>query len=385
MKAAIIYSQFYDSYGNTIKIGGIETYLNNLAKLLAEMQYSVTIFQSSHLEFVKKMDNITIIGVPIANLSRNRKRHALYRRASCWLDGENGLLIFGADHFSVPTNNPKAISIQHGVSWDLPAKYYTRKSGAIAQIVSIFRKYLDRLNAAKYFDNCLNRVCVDYNYLNWRRTTCLSEPKGRIWVIPNFMSQCLNKEIILERNKINKPEIEILFARRFTKSRGTELMIHAIKEISSRYNNVNFTFAGEGEEEERLRSELRDYKVTFTKYASSQSMEFHSHYDIAVIPSLGSEGTSLSVIEAMGAGCAVVATSIGGITNIVINDYNGLLVAPEPKALAHSLEQLINDRNLRLRLGQNAYAVAEHSFSLEKWKDQWANVIREVSNKEQRT
>jgi glycosyltransferase involved in cell wall biosynthesis len=380
MKAAIIYNQFYDSYGNTIKVGGAETYLTNLAKLLSEMTYSVTIFQTSHLEFKRKMDNISIIGVPIANFSKNRVRHAMYQRANHLIDKTNDLLIFGADNLSVPTKYPKAISIQHGVSWDLPARYFTRKSGAIAQIVSKFRKYVAPLNAARYFNNCLNRVCVDYNYLNWYRTICLSEPKGRIWVIPNFMTQSLNKKIILERHKINRSEIEVLFARRFTKIRGTELMIHAIKEISCRYKNVKFTFAGEGEEDERLRTELRDYKVTFTKYASSQSMEFHSNYDIAVIPSLGSEGTSLSVIEAMGAGCAVVATSIGGITNIVIDDYNGLLISPDSKALVHSLEKLINDRNLRLRLGQNAYNTAVYSFSLEKWKARWSNVIREVSN-----
>jgi len=43
------------------------------------------------------------------------------------LDNRKDILIFGADHVSIPTQNPRHISIQHGISWDLPVKYMTHR------------------------------------------------------------------------------------------------------------------------------------------------------------------------------------------------------------------------------------------------------------------
>jgi len=379
MKAAIIYNQLYDYAGVTMKIGGIETYLVNLAKLLSEMNYAVAIFQAAQCEFERRIEDISVIGVPVTGSSKRNVRTGLFKRASGWIDGDNDLIIFGADYFSVPTKNRNAIAIQHGVSWDLPTKYYSRRETLAAQILSRYRKVVSRYQAVRVFNNCLNRVCVDYNYVNWYRTACLSEPKGRVWVIPNFVALPSGNAVELKSRESVGAETKVLFARRFERIRGTRLMIDAVKEIGARYSNVAFTFAGEGEDEGLLRQELAGCRVNFIKYAASDSLAIHNCHDIAVVPSVGSEGTSLSVIEAMGSGCAVIATSVGGITNLIIDNFNGILVEPDSKALIRGLDTLIQDRELRLRLGRNAYTAACQSLTLENWKKRWKTVIREVS------
>ena len=58
----IIYNKFFDKEGDTIIVGGIETYLQNLALLLIRMGHSVYIFQPFQKDFRKVHMGITIIG-----------------------------------------------------------------------------------------------------------------------------------------------------------------------------------------------------------------------------------------------------------------------------------------------------------------------------------
>jgi len=68
----------------------------------------------------------------------------------------------------------------------------------------------------------------------------------------------------------------------------------------------------------------------------------------------------------MAAGRAIVASAIGQINQTIEHERNGLLVAPgDASALAEALERLLNDQNLREKLGENARAdaVAKHTWS----------------------
>ena len=378
-KVAIIYNQLYDCTGNYIKSGGIETYLLNLSKLLSELNYSVTLFQASSVHFKKYIENLEVIGIPVAGLKRKHIIHELYKIACKWIDRKNDIIIFGSDNFSLPTKYKKCISIQHGVYWDLPIKYYTEKGGIKGQIISSYRKFMfSNYTALKDFNNCYNRVCVDYNYLNWYRTACIRELKGNIWVIPNFLEKSLEQDLVIKKHNSENNNIKIIFARRFEKIRGTGIIIDAVKSICAKYRDVSFTFAGEGKDEEWLKLNLINCNVSFTKYNYSDAIRVHMDHHIAIIPSIACEGTSFSVIEAMGAGCAIVATATGGITNLIIDDYNGLLILPNSLSLIKSLEKLILNRNLRIKLAINGHNIATQAFNIRKWRDRWQEVIGEV-------
>jgi len=81
-------------------------------------------------------------------------------------------------------------------------------------------------------------------------------------------------------------------------------------------------------------------------------VELYAEAEVACVPSLY-EGFSLPAVEAMACGVAVVGTT-GGAVPEVIGDHGhtGLLVAPnDPSALAHELLQVLNDPELRARLG----------------------------------
>ena len=87
------------------------------------------------------------------------------------------------------------------------------------------------------------------------------------------------------------------------------------------------------------------------------------------------EGTSLSCIEAMATGNAIVATNVGGLPNLVVGGLNGLLINPEGGELYRAVKRLVRDRALREELARNGLEVARR-FSKEAWERSWLEVIR---------
>jgi glycosyltransferase involved in cell wall biosynthesis len=89
-----------------------------------------------------------------------------------------------------------------------------------------------------------------------------------------------------------------------------------------------------------------------------------SALDIFVLTSLY-EGLPIAVLEAMASAKAVVATHTGGIAEVIKDGENGFLIAPkEPQELADKVFSLLNDVNLRKRLGENARLSIAGSFSV---------------------
>jgi len=331
--------------------------------------------QLGERNFTVAVDGITVVGVPPSGRGRSVKRR-LYE-AGLALAKDDGLLIFGADLYAVRTRAPNTILIQHGVSWDLPARYLTEWAPCkYPGLRNLWKAYL-QYRAKCFFHSAPNRVCVDYNFLNWYRTQTNEPPGGKVWVIPNFAPL---DETITPVSCDNSGAVRVLFARRFTRLRGTRLMADAVSRLLQDEKRVLFTFAGEGPDEGWLRQTFAtEPRVSFTNYHPRDALRVNAAHDISVIPSLGSEGTCLSLAEALAAGRAVVATNVGGITNMVLSGYNGVLINPDPMELTDSLKELIADGAKRHRLGCNALATAREAFGLERWRERWREVLMHVS------
>jgi len=68
MKAAILYNKFFDHNGEHQVIGGVETYLLNLARLCQELNFETTIYQFSNKPFEKYLGDLKIKGIPVFQL-----------------------------------------------------------------------------------------------------------------------------------------------------------------------------------------------------------------------------------------------------------------------------------------------------------------------------
>ena len=145
-------------------------------------------------------------------------------------------------------------------------------------------------------------------------------------------------------------------------------------------NDIHLTIAGSGSMAGALHDAFDRFEnVTFTTYDVTESLAIHAVHDIALVPSIGSEGTSLSLLEAMSAGCAVVSTEVGGMSNIVLDGFNGLLIRPNQRDLFDALIELIDNPGLRDELGRHARETVQASFSYDRWKSRWSSVLSSLS------
>jgi glycosyltransferase involved in cell wall biosynthesis len=94
--------------------------------------------------------------------------------------------------------------------------------------------------------------------------------------------------------------------------------------------------------------------------------QYMNAFDIFALPSL-SEGLSSAILEAMAASLPIVATTVGGIPELVHNGDNGLLVAPaDPAALAHAILYLVDNPEVSRNMGLRGRARVEEQFTLER-------------------
>jgi glycosyltransferase involved in cell wall biosynthesis len=92
------------------------------------------------------------------------------------------------------------------------------------------------------------------------------------------------------------------------------------------------------------------------------------------------EGLPMSMLEAMAAGRSVVASSVGGIPETLVDGDNGLLVPPRDEAaLASALASLLGDKALRERLAARARASIEQNYSTEVVCGQLSAIYRELA------
>ena len=359
MRVTIIANRYLNTSHTQRTIGGIQNYIYNLCILIKEMNFEPVVIQRSTQNFSVNYDGYIVIGISCAQKYYNKKAISKV--------GKNEIVIFATEGL-ISKYEGKKIAIQHGIGWDIPVhEDWNRIRNRLYSI----KRFIDAQKKIQKLAMVDKVVCVDHNFVNWYRTQ-IAYPEMRLEVIPNFSR-------LIENCDKPKDKINIIFARRFFDYRGTRIFAQAAKRISQKYKNVFITIAGEGPDEQYLHKELGLYpNIRFTHFDSEESLEIHSKMHIAVIPTIGSEGTSLSLLEAMSAQCAVVCTNVGGMTNIVLDMVNGLMINPDTDSLVIAIEKLITDHELRDRLSKYGYITVQKGFSIDLWKSKWKCVIQKI-------
>ena len=144
-------------------------------------------------------------------------------------------------------------------------------------------------------------------------------------------------------------------------------LIHALQILRDKGTEATLTIAGDGPERKNLEHLADSLGIINTVNFLGFRRDIPAilaDIDIFVLSSL-SEGTSLTLLEAMAAGKPVVVTNVGGNPAIVQNEENGLLVPPaEPAALAEALHRLMMDREMRERMSDANKCAIRERYSL---------------------
>ena len=103
---------------------------------------------------------------------------------------------------------------------------------------------------------------------------------------------------------------------------------------------------------------------------------YYNIADIVIIPTAYSEGTSLSCLEAMATGKAVIATNVGGLYDIIKNHNNGIMINPSSNELSASIIHLIENPSDRQKLGNSAITTINQSFTKSIWENKYKNFFK---------
>lgn len=366
MKIHIIYQNYLNPDGNGMSIGGVQTYLTNLTNLFLRNGFAVTIYQRASVAFEKEWNGAIVKGFAYNGKRAHLPSKIFKHFKKEILKNTGDLLLFGDDFFIVKTKGIKSIAVQHGIAWDIPKKGTEKGIRFLKEYILKACKAWRKIKRVKNVDTL---VCVDYNYWNWYKAL-VGKPQIKARVIPNFTN------IPTESVHKSNDNIKIIFARRFFHYRGTRIFAEAIERLLTEGYKIDVTLAGEGADESWLKGKLEKYeRVHFLKYNSNESFEVHKDKDIAVIPTVGSEGTSLSLLEAMACGCAVICSNVGGMTSIVIDNYNGMVIEPTSKQLYLALKKMIENKTFREAIARKGRETVEKGFSKENWEKKWEEVL----------
>lgn len=355
---------FFNYLGTNYYSGGAERYLVDLNEICEELGYNFDIYQNAEKPFFKKFRNINVIGLynPTTPLNYSEKylneQVDLYKIATA---GKSQLHILSAFYECFPQKITPSIGISHGIAWDNP-------SNKNHNAISFWNSKRMFIESAM---NCDKMISVDTNTANWFQTIDYELGNQKIKVIPNYV----NTKEFKEDNNFKKPgKIVITYPRRLYEPRGMYLLLDIVDDLFKKYDNVEIHFVGKGFDEDvnKIKAKMAKYPDRLFCY-SKEPEKMHEVYkmsDISLVPTLYSEGTSLSCLEALSTGNIVVCTRIGGLTDLIINGLNGYLVEPDKNSVLETLENIIDNIDKQGKIRKNAVETAK-AFNKEIWKNRW--------------
>ena len=170
-----------------------------------------------------------------------------------------------------------------------------------------------------------------------------------------------------------KEKVRFALLSRMLFDKGVVEFIEAAKKIKTRVSGrAEFILAGDcdtinlaGIAEDKLKEMLDPPYIQWIGFQQN-IFQIIREADVVVLPSYR-EGLPKSLIEAAAVGRPIITTNTQGCRECVIEDYNGYLVpVKDTELLSQRMETLINDSELRRKMGKNSRLLAEKEFSIDK-------------------
>jgi len=175
----------------------------------------------------------------------------------------------------------------------------------------------------------------------------------------------------------------IVHVGNFRPVKNQELAIRALKILIDKKNYAYLLFVGSGSDLEKCKAltdtlNLNDY-VRFV----GQRDDVYSILSIAdvMINTSVSEAFSVAILEAMLLGLPVVATNVGGNSELVGDNKTGLLVNPDnPYELAEAIKNILQNQHLRERFGQTGRDIIISKFNIETIHNKYISLYKRIMN-----
>jgi glycosyltransferase involved in cell wall biosynthesis len=201
--------------------------------------------------------------------------------------------------------------------------------------------------------------------------------KNKVYVIANGID--LPKKVPL---RINRNILHLLCLGRIEKEKG---MHHAVKAmIEFNDGNIKLDIVGSGPYLDELKTLIAKLKLgeVVSCHGRVEDKELSKLFEIAdiyLMPTTRQEGLPLTILEAMANGLPVIASDIGGISQVINDGRDGLLVKPgDVTELINAIRKLKNDEGMRFEFSNAARKTIEDKYSKERMVDETLAVFASV-------
>jgi glycosyltransferase involved in cell wall biosynthesis len=199
----------------------------------------------------------------------------------------------------------------------------------------------------------------------------------------------LGADRIQERlEDVNSDVCKLLFLSNMMKEKGVIELLNASVELKKRGLNFECHFAGNWMDITEdffqdfvLKNDLTNYVFAHGKVVGPEKIKLFNNSDIFVFPTYY-DCFPLALLEAMDFSLPIISTFEGGIQDIVIDNYNGLLVnQKDTDALIEKISFLITQPELRIAMGNNGNKLFNEKFTIQNFEEKFSHIIMELASK----
>jgi glycosyltransferase involved in cell wall biosynthesis len=360
-RVLLVVFSYYDLTGEKFQQGGAERYTLELNQIVNQLGGRLEVYQCGDKNWHRNYGGIDFFGLA----TRGFNTEVLNQYFHEWVP-QGRLTIYFQMTLSAPCYHKPSICISHGVDWD--AHWLQNQPHRYKQIINTILSSIRNVS-------CM--VSVDTNTINWLRATDAMLAHKCIYV-PNFVDT-------VAFHPVDYPHdgFILLYPRRLSEARGFWLLAHIIPELMNKHLNLQVHFCGIAEhlEEIEVRHLCKSYPnrvLWYEKHPDDMPLVY-AQADLVVVPTCYSEGTSLSCLEALASQRPVIASNVGGLTDLILHGFNGILIEPKEEELLHAIDGLLLNTDERMRLGKNGWLSAQY-FSLSIWKERWRIILKKLLN-----
>ncbi len=334
----------------TLGQGGAERQLYYILKSLCQLGNAPTVLSLTKEEYWE--ERILDLGVPVVWVGQSHSRLDRLRRVIMCLKNIK----------------PDIIQSQHFYT-----NLYVAVAGRLLGVRHIGAMRNDGVSEVRDVGRLLGAISLRFPMFiaaNSRRASTSAKSMGandsRIFFLPNVVDTAAFQP----SNREYKGKVRLLAVGRLVAQKRMDRFISIVARLQSRVGiPVSAIIVGTGPLEAALKAQARgllsDEDAIEFCGAVSDMKSVYNQADIFVLTS-DWEGTPNVVLEAMASGLPVVATNVGGVSDIVVHDKTGFLVEPkEDSELLSYLEKLATDASLRRRFGDAGRGFVEMNHSLE--------------------
>lgn len=223
--------------------------------------------------------------------------------------------------------------------------------------------------------------------LSWRLYPDIEKvvKKEQILICPNGIPETLKEEPVAKRNN-RIPHL--LFLSNLLIAKGVLVLLDALEILKEKGYSFVCDFVG-GETAEinavRFKDEVEkhglDRLVIYNgKQYGADKERFFKQSDMFVLPSMN-EGFPLVNLEAMQYKLPVISTEVGGIPDVVKDGENGLIAEMKnPKSLADCIGRLIDDKELREKMGEDGYCKFKEHYTQQAFEKCFFDCMKYIDN-----